>query len=39
MCLDGGRDEEVLLAQAQFLALVGAVIWVEHAAQRFRSLP
>ena len=37
--LHGGGHEEVLLLQAQLLALVGAVVRVQHAAQGLRSLP
>ena len=37
--LDGGRDKEVLLLQAQLFALVGAVVWVQDRRQRFRALP
>ena len=37
--LDGGGDEEVLLLQPELLALVGAVVRVQHAAQRLCPLP
>mmetsp|Transcript_40127 Transcript_40127/g.103876 ORF Transcript_40127/g.103876 Transcript_40127/m.103876 type:complete len:708 (-) Transcript_40127:720-2843(-) len=36
--LDGGRGEEVLLLQSQLLALVRAVIGVQHAGQRLGAL-
>ena len=38
-CLQRSRDEEVLLANAQHLAVIGRVIRVEHAAQVMDALP
>ncbi len=37
--LQGGRGEEELLAQTQFLSGVGIVAWVEHAGDGFRAHP
>ena len=36
--LNSGGDKEVLLLQAQLLALVRAVIWIQHAAQGLCTL-
>lgn len=36
--LNSGADKKVLLLQAQLLALVRAVIWVQHTAQGLCTL-